>query len=43
MTFAVEPKFIFPGLGITGLENTYLITTSGLESLTLASEELLLI
>ncbi len=43
MTFAVEPKFIFPGLGITGLENTYLITTSGLESLTPASEELLLI
>ena len=43
MTFAFEPKFIIPGLGITGLENTYLVTRGGLETLTNASEELLII
>lgn len=43
MTFAFEPKFIIPGLGITGLENTYLVTPKGLEALTTASEELLIL
>ncbi len=42
MIIAFEPKFIVPGLGITGLENTYLVTANGLESLTTASEELLI-
>lgn len=41
MTFAFEPKFIMPGLGIVGLENTYLVTAGGLESLNSASEELI--
>lgn len=40
MTFAFEPKFIVPGLGITGLENTYLVTDAGLVSLNTASEDL---
>ncbi|HBD08502.1 MAG TPA: aminopeptidase P family protein [Syntrophobacteraceae bacterium] len=40
MTFAFEPKFIIPGVGITGLENTYVVTHDGLESLNTASEEL---
>jgi Xaa-Pro aminopeptidase len=43
MTFALEPKFIVPGLGIAGLENTYLVTPTGLESLNTASEELFLL
>ena len=43
MTFAFEPKFIMPGLGITGLENTYLVTSDGLDSLNTATEELLII
>ena len=43
MTFAFEPKFIMPGQGITGLENTYLVTAAGLESLNTATEELVII
>lgn len=40
MIFAFEPKLIVPGLGITGLENTYLVTEKGLVSLNEASEEM---
>jgi Xaa-Pro dipeptidase len=43
MTFAFEPKFIIPGQGITGLENTYLVTADGLESLNTATEELVIL
>ncbi len=42
MTFAFEPKFIIPGEGIVGLENTYLVTPQGLESLNTATEELVI-
>ncbi len=41
MVIAVEPKFLFPGEGAVGLENTYLITSEGALSLTEASEDLL--
>jgi len=40
MVVAVEPKFLFPGEGAVGLENTYLITPAEAESLTPAPEEL---
>ena len=40
MVVAVEPKFLFPGEGAVGLENTYLVTPGGAESLTPAPEEL---
>ncbi len=40
MVVAVEPKFIFPGEGAIGLENTYLITKDGGIPLTDANEEL---
>ncbi len=40
MVVAVEPKFLFPGEGAVGLENTYLITPTGTETLTPAPEEL---
>jgi Xaa-Pro aminopeptidase len=43
MTFAFEPKFIVPGLGITGLENTYLVRAHGLESLNSATEEIVIV
>ncbi|MCU0587438.1 MAG: Xaa-Pro peptidase family protein [Syntrophobacteraceae bacterium] len=43
MTFAFEPKLILPGEGIVGLENTYLVTSAGLESLNTATEELLIL
>jgi Xaa-Pro dipeptidase len=38
MTIAVEPKFTFPGLGVVGIENTYLITETGCRALTLSPE-----
>jgi Xaa-Pro dipeptidase len=38
MIFALEPKFVFPSEGAVGLENTYLITETGFEKLTLLEE-----
>ena len=34
MVMAIEPKFVFPGEGLAGIENTYLVTGDGLERLT---------
>jgi len=34
MVFTLEPKFVFPGEGAVGLENTYLVTETGFEVLT---------
>ncbi|PKM41851.1 MAG: aminopeptidase P family protein [Firmicutes bacterium HGW-Firmicutes-8] len=34
MVFAVEPKFVFPGEGVVGIENTFALTESGAEKLT---------
>lgn len=33
MTVAVEPKFVFPGRGAVGVENTFVVTPHGLERL----------
>ncbi len=41
MVFALEPKFVFPGEGAVGIENSYLVTESGAERLTTAPESLL--
>jgi Xaa-Pro dipeptidase len=38
MAFALEPKFVFPGEGAVGLENTYLVTENGFETLTPLAE-----
>ena len=38
MIIALEPKAIFPGLGVVGIENTHLVTATGLESLTRCHE-----
>jgi len=38
MTFALEPKFVFPDEGAVGLENCYLVTDTGFEKLTLMEE-----
>lgn len=35
MVLAIEPKFILPGEGLSGIENSYLITSNGAERLTL--------
>jgi Xaa-Pro aminopeptidase len=41
MVIAVEPKFTFPGRGVIGIENTYVVTPEGLEPLTIAPEEII--
>ncbi len=33
MTIALEPKLIFPGKGVVGIENTHVVTDDGLEQL----------
>jgi Xaa-Pro aminopeptidase len=40
MVFALEPKFVFPGEGAVGIENSYLVTADGVERLTSAPEDL---
>ncbi|MCM1400540.1 MAG: Xaa-Pro peptidase family protein [Bacteroides sp.] len=37
---AIEPKFVIPHVGAVGIENTYLVTSSGLETLTTSPEEI---
>lgn len=37
---ALEPKFVIPGTGAVGIENTYLITDKGAECLTNAPEQI---
>lgn len=37
---ALEPKFVIPGTGAVGIENTYLITENGAECLTNAPEQI---
>jgi Xaa-Pro aminopeptidase len=34
MTFAAEPKIVFPGEGSVGIENTVVVTEAGYEILT---------
>lgn len=41
MTFALEPKIVFPGEGSVGLENTVLVTQEGHEVLTPLEEDIL--
>jgi len=38
--FAVEPKMIFPGLGVVGIEDQYAVTGGGCERLTLPEQRL---
>lgn len=41
MTIALEPKFVLPGIGPVGIENTYIVNENGLENITLCEEELI--
>ena len=43
MTIALEPKFVIPGVGAVGVENTYQVTPDGLRTLTVLDEELKLL
>lgn len=40
MVLALEPKAVFPGIGVVGIENSLLVTDNGLESLTTFSDEI---
>lgn len=40
MVFALEPKFVFPE-GAVGIENTFVVTEKGLDSLTVFDESII--
>lgn len=40
MVFAIEPKFVFPGEGVVGIENTFALTENGVEKLTITPDDL---
>ena len=40
MVIALEPKLIYPGKGVVGIENTHVVTAKGLEQLTHAEEKI---
>ncbi len=41
MTIALEPKLVFPGKGVVGIENTHVVTADGLEQLGQFPEEVM--
>lgn len=41
MVFALEPKFVIPGVGAVGIENSFLVISNGLEKLTCAEENII--
>ncbi len=43
MAIAVEPKFVLPGIGAVGIENTYIVHENELEKVTLCEEELIIL
>lgn len=40
-TVAIEPKMVFPGRGVVGVENTWVVEPEGLRALTFADESLI--
>jgi Xaa-Pro aminopeptidase len=43
MVFALEPKFIFRGKGVAGIEDTYVVRSGGAELLTSSPRELIIV
>ena len=43
MTIALEPKLIFPGRGVVGIENTHVVTEDGLEQLGRFPEDIIVV
>ena len=41
MVIALEPKFVFPGRGVVGLEDDYLVTATGVERLSLTDQRVI--
>jgi Xaa-Pro aminopeptidase len=42
-TIAIEPKFVFPGQGAVGIENTWAVGEGGGERLTELSDDLMVV
>lgn len=38
---ALEPKFVIPGTGAVGIENTYIVTSTGMECITRAPQDII--
>ena len=43
MAIALEPKFVLPGIGAVGIENTYFVTETGLEKVTVCEEDIIVL
>ena len=43
MVIALEPKLIFPGEGVVGIENTHVVTENGLEQLTKFPDDIVIL
>jgi Xaa-Pro aminopeptidase len=43
MTIAVEPKFVLPGIGAVGIENTYIVGDERLEKITNCEEKMVVL
>lgn len=43
MSIAIEPKLIFPGKGVVGIENTHVVGKYGLIQLTIANEQIVIV
>ena len=43
MTLALEPKLIFPGKGVVGIENTHVVTGNGLKQLGHFDDQIIII
>ena len=41
IVFALEPKFVLPSIGAVGIENTFWVTDTGIEKLTLFEEQII--
>jgi Xaa-Pro aminopeptidase len=43
MVIALEPKLIFPGKGVVGIENTHRLTADGLQQLTVSDQNIIVV
>jgi Xaa-Pro dipeptidase len=41
MVIAFEPKFVFPGRGVVGMEDDYVVSSSGVERITLTEQKMI--
>jgi Xaa-Pro aminopeptidase len=42
MILSLEPKYIFPGEGVVGIENTFLVTEQGVEKINTFPDEIVI-